>query len=360
MLLHQIALTKLPQIGDITAKKLLFHFGDAEGVFSAKNKELLVAGFSKLVIHSLRNNTALKEAEKEVAFVEKNNITPVFYTDANYPYRLKFCDDGPILMYYRGNANLNYNRILSIVGTRKITDYGKWIGRKIIEELSDYNILIVSGLAYGADTVAHQSALDFGIPTVGITAHGQDMLYPAENRKMAKKMLEHGGVLTEFPSETQPNRENFPKRNRIIAGLSDATLILEAGAKGGALITADIANSYSRDVFAVPGRANDLMSEGCNNLIKYNKAALVTSAKDIVRAMNWEPKELKNKQTTLFQELNDEELLVAKILSDNGECGIDMLVNCVEFSASKMAAILLSLEFKNLVRCLPGKRYTLN
>jgi DNA processing protein len=360
MLLHQIALTKLPQIGDITAKKLLFHFGDAEGVFSAKNKELLAAGFSKLVIHSLRNNTALKEAEKEATFVEKNNIIPVFYTDANYPYRLKFCDDGPILMYYRGNANLNYNRILSIVGTRKITDYGKWIGRKIVEELADYNLLIVSGLAYGADTVAHQTALDFGIPTVGITAHGQDMLYPAENRKMAKKMLEHGGILTEFPSETQPNRENFPKRNRIIAGLSDATLILEAGAKGGALITADIANSYSRDVFAVPGRTNDLMSEGCNNLIKYNKAALITSAKDIVRAMNWEPKELKNKQTTLFQELTDEELLVAKILSDNGECCIDMLVNGVEFSASKMAAILLSLEFKNLVRCLPGKRYTLN
>lgn len=360
MLLHQIALTKLPQIGDITAKKLLFHFGDAKGVFSAKSKELLAAGFSKLVIHSLRNNSALKEAEKEVAFVEKNNITPVFYTDANYPYRLKFCDDGPILMYYRGNANLNYSRILSIVGTRKITDYGKWIGRKMIEELADYNLLIVSGLAYGADTVAHQSALDFGIPTVGITAHGHDMLYPSENRKMAKKMLEQGGILTEFPSETQPNRENFPKRNRIIAGLSDATLILEAGVKGGALITADIANSYSRDVFAVPGRTNDVMSEGCNNLIKYNKAALVTSAQDIVRAMNWEPKATQNKQMTLFQELSEEELQVAKVLSDNGECGIDMLVNHTGFTASKMAAILLNLEFKNLVRCLPGKRYSLN
>ena len=263
-------------------------------------------------------------------------------------------------MYYRGNANLNYSRILSVVGTRKITDYGKWIGRKIVEELTDYNVLIVSGLAYGADTVAHQAALDFGISTVGITAHGHDMLYPAENRKMAKKMLEQGGILTEFPSETQPNRENFPKRNRIIAGLSDATLILEAGVKGGALITADIANSYSRDVFAVPGRTNDIMSEGCNNLIKYNKAALVTSAKDIVRAMNWEPKTIQSKQTSLFQELTEEELTIAKILSDHGDCGIDMLVNLSEFSASKMAAILLSLEFKNLVRCLPGKRYALN
>ena len=360
MLLHQIALTKLPQIGDITAKKLLFYFGDAQAVFSAKSKDLLAAGFSKLVIHSLRHNTALKEAEKEVSFVEKNNITPIFYTDANYPYRLKFCDDGPILMYYRGNANLNYSRILSVVGTRKITDYGKWIGRKIIEELTDYNVLIVSGLAYGADTVAHQAALDFGISTVGITAHGHDTLYPAENRKMAKKMLEQGGILTEFPSETKPNRENFPKRNRIIAGLSDATLILEAGVKGGALITADIANSYSRDVFAVPGRVNDVMSEGCNNLIKYNKAELVTSAKDIVRAMNWDPKTIQNKQISLFQELTEEELAIAKILSDHGDCGIDMLVNLSGFSASKTAAILLSLEFKNLVRCLPGKRYALN
>lgn len=360
MLLHQIALTKVPQIGDVTAKKLLFHFGDAKAVFSAKSKDLLEAGFSKLVIHSLKSNSALKEAEKEVEFVEKNNITPVFYTDANYPYRLKFCDDGPILMYYRGNANLNYTRILSIVGTRKITDYGKWMGRKLVEELSDYNVLIVSGLAYGADTVAHQSALDFGVPTVGITAHGHDRLYPAENRKMAKKMLEIGGILTEFPSGTLPNRENFPKRNRIIAGLADATLIIEAGSKGGALITADIANSYSRDVFAIPGRTNDPMSEGCNNLIKYNKAALITSAKDIVRSMNWEPKTVQNKQTSLFQELTEDELVVAKMLSDHGDCGIDMLINISEYSASKMAAILLSLEFKNLIRCIPGKRYILN
>lgn len=360
MLLYQIALTKLPQIGDITAKKLLFHFGTAQAVFEAKSKDILAAGFTKAVIHSLRNNTALKDAEKEVLFVEKNEITPVFYTEPNYPYRLKFCDDGPILMYYRGNANLNYSRILSIVGTRKITDYGKWIGKKIIEELADYNVLIVSGLAYGADTVAHQTALDVGIPTVGITAHGHDLLYPAENRKMAKKMLEIGGILTEFPSETQPNRENFPKRNRIIAGLADATLVIEAGVKGGALITADIANSYSRDVFAIPGRVNDPMSEGCLNLIKYNKAALISSAKDIVKAMNWEPNKNQVKQTALFQELTEEEMIIAKILSDNGDCSVDMLVNFSNFSASKMANILLNLEFKNLVRCLPGKRYALN
>ncbi len=360
MLLHQIALTKVPQIGDITAKKLLFHFGDAKSVFSAKSKDLLAAGFSKLVIQSIKKSNALKEAESELKFVEKHNITPVFYTEPNYPYRLKFCDDGPILMYYRGNANLNYTRILSIVGTRKITEYGKWIGRKIIEDLANYNILIVSGLAYGADTIAHQAALDNNIPTVGITAHGHDMLYPAENRKMAKSMLELGGILTEFPSETTPNRENFPKRNRIIAGLSDATLILEASAKGGALITADIANSYSRDVFAIPGKVNDPMSEGCNNLIKYNKAALITSAADIVRSMNWEPKSIKNNQISLFQELSDEEMKVAKILSDNGDCGIDMLINNSEVSATKMASILLNLEFKNIIRCMPGKRYALN
>ncbi len=360
MLLYQIALTKLPQIGDITAKKLLFHFGDAQSVFKAKGKDILAAGFSKLVIKSLKSASALKEAELEVAFVEKNNITPVFYTEANYPYRLKFCDDGPILLYYRGSANLNYSRIISIVGTRKITEYGKWMGKKIIEELADSNILIVSGLAYGADTIAHQTALDMGIPTVGITAHGHDTLYPAENRKMAKMMLETGGILTEFTSKTIPNRENFPKRNRIIAGLADATLVIEASSKGGALITADIANSYSRDVFAIPGRTNDPMSEGCNNLIKYNKAALVTSATDIIRAMSWEPKSVKNKQTSLFQELTEQEMIVAKMLSDHGDCGIDLLINTLEMSATKMASVLLNLEFKNIIRCMPGKRYALN
>ena len=360
MLLYQIALTKLPQIGDITAKKLLFHFGDAQSVFKAKSKDILAAGFSKLVIRSLKSASAMKEAELEATFVEKNNITPVFYTEANYPYRLKFCDDGPILMYYRGSANLNYSRIISIVGTRKITEYGKWMGKKIIEELADSNILIVSGLAYGADTIAHQTALDMGIPTVGITAHGHDTLYPAENRKMAKMMLETGGILTEFTSKTIPNRENFPKRNRIIAGLADATLVIEASAKGGALITADIANSYSRDVFAIPGRTNDPMSEGCNNLIKYNKAALVTSAADIIRSMSWEPKSVKNKQTSLFQELTEQEMIVAIMLSDHGDCGIDLLINTLEMSATKMASVLLNLEFKNIIRCMPGKRYALN
>ncbi len=360
MLLYQIALTKLPQIGDITAKKLLFHFGDAQSVFTAKSKDILAAGFSKTVIKSLKTVSALKEAELEVTFIEKNKITPIFYTDANYPYRLKFCDDGPILMYYRGSANLNYNRIISIVGTRKITEYGKWMCKKIIEEMSDFNVLIVSGLAYGADTIAHQTAIDLRIPTVGVTAHGHDTLYPSENRKMAKKMIENGGVLTEFTSGTIPNRENFPKRNRIIAGIADATLVIEASSKGGALITADIANSYSRDVFTIPGRTNDPMSEGCNNLIKYNKAALVTSASDIVKAMGWEQKSLKSKQTSLFQELSEEEMVVAKMLSDHGDCGIDLLVNTLEMSATKMASVLLSLEFKNIIRCMPGKRYALN
>lgn len=360
MLQYQIALTKLPQIGDITAKKLLYFFGDAASIFNAKSKDILAAGFSKTVLHSIKHNTALKESESELLFIEKNNITPIFYTDSDYPYRLKFCDDGPILMYYRGTANLNYNRIISIVGTRKVTEYGKWICKKIIEDLSLYNVLIISGLAYGVDTIAHQAAIDNGIPTVGITAHGHDIIYPAENRRLAKQMLEMGGLLTEFPSETQPNRENFPKRNRIIAGLADATVVIEAGAKGGALITADIANSYSRDVFAVPGKTNDPMSEGCNNLIKYNKAALITCANDLVRAMNWEPKSVKNAQISLFQELSEEEMIVAKAISENGDCGIDMLINTLGMTATKMASVLLNLEFKNIINCMPGKRYTLN
>jgi DNA processing protein len=360
MLQYQIALTKIPQIGDITAKKLLFHFGDAESVFKAKSRDILAAGFSQIVVHNLKHNSALKDSESELLFIEKNKISPIFYTDNEYPYRLKFCDDGPILMYYKGNINLNYTRIISVVGTRKITEYGKWICKKMVEGFANYNVLVVSGLAYGVDTVAHQTAIDNGIPTLGITAHGHDIIYPDQNRRMAQQMLKNGGILTEFPSETQPNRENFPKRNRIIAGLADATLVVEAGSKGGALITADIANSYSRDVFAIPGRVNDPISEGCNSLIKYNKAALVTSAEDVVKAMNWDINANKNKQISLFQELTEEEMIIAKILSDKGACSIDALINLTELNATKMASILLNLEFKNIINCLPGKRYSLN
>ncbi len=360
MLLYQIALTKLPQVGDITAKKLLNEFGDAKAIFSAKSKALTAAGFNKPVVQSLKKNSALAEAEKELKFIEKNKIQTIFYTDNDYPYRLKFCDDSPILLYYRGNINLNYSRIISIVGTRKITDYGKWICRKIIEELANYQVLIVSGLAYGIDTAAHEAALEFNLPTIGVTAHGHDILYPASNKKLAAKMIENGGVLTEFTSGSKPDRENFPKRNRIIAGLSDATLVIEAGSKGGALITADIANSYSRDVFAIPGRVNDLMSEGCNNLIRTNRAMSIQKAEHIVSAMNWDLSKPKNKQTKLFNELSEDEMIIAKLLSEKGDCGIDILINESGLTATKTASALLNLEFMNIINCKPGKRYCIN
>ncbi len=360
MLLYQIALTKLPAVGNVTAKRLLSIFGNAKNIFDAKPKELKELGFNKAVLEALKKNNALKESENELKFIEKNNITTFFYTDSEYPYRLKFCDDGPILIYYKGNVNLNYARIISIVGTRKMTEYGSWICRKIIEELSNFQVLIVSGLAYGVDTAAHEAAIEFKLPTIGITAHGHDTLYPATNRKLAKQMMNNGGILTEFPSNTIPDRENFPRRNRIIAGMSDATLVIEAGSKGGALITADIADSYGRDVFAIPGRVNDMMSVGCNNLIRTNRAISIQNAQQIVNIMNWDAVKEKNRQTELFNELSDDELTVAKILSEKGESGIDFIIENSQLSATNTASALLSLEFKNIVICLPGKRYKLN
>jgi DNA processing protein len=281
--------------------------------------------------------------------------------DDDYPNRLKHCIDGPLMLYSLGNADLNKQKIVAVVGTRRATEYGKEMTNYLIKELADLDVMIVSGLAYGIDSYAHKAALQFNLPTVGVLAHGLDRIYPLANKQLAEKMQSNGGLVTDFVSNTNPDRENFPKRNRIIAGLADAIIVVEAARKGGALITADIANSYNRDVFAVPGKIGDAYSAGCNYYIRTNRAALIESAKDIVYIMGWEEKKEKNKslQKKLFIEFTDDERVIVDMLEKNGDSGIDFLCINSEMSSSKVASALLNLEFNGLVKSLPGKRYQL-
>lgn len=362
MLQHQIAVTLIPGVGDIVGKKLIAYCGGVEAVFKQKKQNLRkIPGIGEKLITSITGNHLLKRAEEELAFIEKYNIKPLFYLDKDYPERLKHCPDSPMMMYYKGNADLNSDKILSIVGTRHATEYGKEMCEKVIEGLSANKVLIVSGLAYGIDTSAHKNALHYGLDTVAVLAHGLDRIYPPLNRPMAEKMIRQGGLLTDFLSNTIPDRENFPKRNRIIAGIADATLVVQSGAQGGALITADIANSYSRDVFAVPGRIGDKYSEGCNQLVKTNKAALIQSADDIIYLMNWESTSgSTGKQKKLFYDPTPDEQVVINILKERGTSSIDLLCQKAAMTISKMAPVLLNLECQGIIRSLPGKMYRLD
>lgn len=361
-LIYEIALTLIPGIGDMQGKKLVAYCGGVEAVFREKKKNLLrIPGVGEVIANAVHRKDIFSRAEKEIGFIRQYQIAPLFYLDKTYPDRLKHCEDGPVMMYFKGKANLSQRRILSVVGTRLPTDYGKAMCEQIIRDLSDQGVLIVSGLAYGVDTTAHRVSLSAGLPTVGVLAHGLDQIYPFNNRSLAEKMLENGGLLTEFLSRTALNRDYFPRRNRIIAGMADATLVIESALKGGALITADIANSYNRDVFAMPGRATDPKSAGCNQLIKTNKAALVNSAADICYMMGWDQSTRQvHIQQKLFTDLNEEEKKIFGILETRKEADIDEIYLNSGTTASKVASILLKLEFEGLIRSLPGKRFKIN
>jgi len=361
MLLFQIAITLIPGIGDITGKKLIAYCGSVEAVFNEKKQHLMkIPGIRDTLASAIINGRsgALKRAEKEIGFIEKYKIGCHFYTEASYPNRLKNCIDSPMMLYHKGNTE---SKIISMVGTRSATDYGKDCCKHIIEGLSSLDVLIVSGLALGIDSCAHKEALKNNLSTLGVLAHGLDRIYPAVNRNLAEKMLEKGGLITDFISDTNPDRENFPKRNRIIAGISDATIIIEAAKKGGALITADIANSYNRDVFAVPGKITDPYSEGCNHFIKTNKAALIQSANDIKYLMGWEIKKQKepNLQRRLFVNLTPDEEAIVRLLENNLQMSVDAICLELQTNTSLVAAALLNLEFEGIVKILPGKIYCL-
>jgi DNA processing protein len=361
-LLYQIALTLLPNIGDVHAKALVNIYGDAESIFKAKLKELeSLEGIGTVRANSIKAFTDFRSSEDEIKFIEQYKIKPLFINDKEYPQRLLNCYDSPALLYYRGNADLNVSKIISVVGTRNFSEYGKTVCEKLVEELQQPDILVVSGLAFGIDTISHKAALKNGHQTIGVLAHGLDRIYPPPNKNLAKQMVEQGGLLTEFISNTNPDKQNFPKRNRIVAGMCDALLVVESGKKGGSLITAELANSYNKDVFAIPGRTNDTKSEGCNYLIKNNKASLVTCANDLLELMNWNEtkKGVHKKQRELFIELTADEKKVIDILQTQDTIQIDQLYFKSALSSSAVAAALLSLEMQGILLSLPGKVFKL-
>lgn len=360
-LLYEIGLTFLPGVGDVLAKNLLQYCGSAEAVFHTKKAVLqkipgIGPATAKLIVEQ---KEVLTRAEQELRFIERYRIQVYTWSDESYPKRLKNCVDAPIVLYYKGERELPLLRMLTIVGTRKMTDYGKQLCSILIEELRSYDVCIVSGLAYGVDICAHRESLRHQMSTIAVLGHGLDRIYPAAHRASAEKMLLNGGLLTEFPSLTQPDRENFPRRNRIVAGISDATVLIEAAENGGAIITAVIANSYNRDVFAFPGRVGDTYSGGCNLLIKSNRAELVTGAADIVQSLGWNdpiasPKEL---QRVLPIGLESFEQELFSLLDNYGPLGMDDILLKTGSSLSTLASTLLTLELKGYVQALPGKTY---
>ena len=358
---HKIALGLIPRIGDINARKLVSHFGNVEAIFHEPYRNLIkIPGIGSGIAKYISNKSYLDVAEKEVEYVTKHNIKTHFYLDNDYPFRLRQCDDSPVVFFFRGKCNLDASKILSVVGTRNATSRGREMCDMIIKGLAigHPDLIIVSGLAYGIDIASHKAALAHNLPTIGVLAHGFKTTYPSVHASTAKTMLDNGGLLTDFLSDALPERNNFLKRNRIIAGLSDATLVVESGIKGGALITADIANSYNRDVFAVPGRPDDQWSAGCNSLIRSNKAFLTECPDDIEYFLNWKPEKSKPVlQRTLFSDLDDTEKIIFEFLSKQGEMTIDTICRSLDIPVYKLSSLLLQMEFKGLLKCSPGNLY---
>jgi DNA processing protein len=366
-LLYQVALTLVPNIGPVQAKLLLQHC-NAEEIFHAKKTFLeKIEGIGKIRAESIAEFDGFDMAEQEIKFMERYKITPLFLTHKDYPKRLLNCCDSPTLLYYKGDADLNAERIVAIIGTRSNTDYGKQLAEKLVKELSGQNVLIVSGLAFGVDAIAHKAAVKNGLPTVGVLAHGLDQVYPPDHASLARDLVKAGGgLLTEFRSGLKPDKHNFPSRNRIVAGMSDVTVVVETGIKGGSMITAELANGYNKDVFAFPGRVNDPKSAGCNYLVKSNKAMILTDAADLVQVMQWDNKArekqhlTKKTQRELFVELLPNERTIVSILAGKDKVHIDDINFQSGLSPSAVAAGILNLELQNLIISLPGKFYQLD
>jgi DNA processing protein len=360
-LLYQIALTMIPEIGAIHAKNLLDKFGLPQDIFKAKKRDLAcMEGIGEIRARSIKGFHDFNAAEKEMNFLKKNSIQPLFILSAEYPKRLLHCNDAPILLYYLGNANLNAPHIISIVGTRNNTDYGKQITEQFINELPTEDLLIISGLALGIDAIAHRASIANQIPTIGVLAHGLDKIYPYQHRSLAKEMVSNGGLLTEFRTKTLPDKFHFPKRNRIVAGLSDVTVVIETALKGGSMITANLAFGYHREIVALPGRTTDKKSVGCLDLIKRQTATPFTGTADFLALMGWgEEKRNAYPQRQLFYEPSDDEAVLLALLKDHTAKTIDELNAKSSLSYSTVASALLNLELNQVVIALPGKMYRL-
>jgi DNA processing protein len=358
---YLISLTQVQHVGSIQARILLQHFGSAEQIFKSSAQDLeKIEGIGRIRAHSIRSFRDFSFAEKEIAFIQRYGIRALSLLDTEYPRRLLTACDAPVLLFYKGNADLNKTRTVSIVGTRRNSEYGKEITEKIIRDLAAYDVLIVSGLAFGIDAIAHKCALKQDLSTVAVLAHGLASLYPPEHGQLSKQMLKQGGLITEYISHIKAEKHHFPIRNRIVAALSDCTIVTETAVKGGSMITADLANGYNREVFAVPGRVSDFKSAGCNWLIRNNQAILLEHVHDLVKAMGWEEKEKpEKKQAELFIALTEPEQRIFDLLKEREQMHIDVINGTSGFPNSVNAGALLGLEMKDLISNMPGKIYKL-
>jgi len=363
--IYQIALSNVEGVGSVFFRQLISYCGSAENVFKAKTDKLLkISGVGRVVIEGLKKKELISDAEKTLKEAEKQGVQLYFSTDKNYPSRLKPLYDAPAVLYFKGTASLDHFRSIGIVGTRQATDYGKKVTESIVEESKNYNPLIVSGLAYGIDITAHKAAIDFGLPTIAVMASGIDVIYPSQHEKYIEQITANGGIISEHPFGKQPIRNMFLSRNRIIAGLCDASIVIESAAKGGSLVTAEFANNYHRQVFAVPGTLANKASEGCNKLIQQNKANIYTKINDLVEALNWDleenPDNIKFKKNDVdLSMFTDEESQVISHLRTHGNLQIDELSWQTQVPLNRLASLLLNLEFQGIIKAMPGKKFGL-
>lgn len=354
---YEIALTQLFGFGPVKTRQLIESVIDLKLIFSLSYTELSKrTGINKSLLQKMEREAALIWAQKVCKDIEKFGINTIFYTDARYPRRLKQCIDAPLLLYSKGDVDLNDSKYVSIVGTRDASEYGKKICNELIESFIGSNIVVVSGLAYGIDIAVHKSCLKHKIPTIGVLAHGLEIIYPSSHQKTANEMLKHGALISEFPPFTNPDRENFPMRNRIVAGMCDATIIVESKSKGGSLITAELANDYNKDVFAYPGSVFDENSEGCNNLIASNKAHLIRNGADFLLKMGWNHKVKTAAQKSIFPQLSDEEKQIIELIQANPSIHIDSIAMALKIPFSKLSVLLFQLEMNGILRPIPGNK----
>lgn len=357
-----LALHFIPGVGDHQLRQLISYCGSAEKVFKTpKGKLLKIPGVGEVTAQAILTSKVFDLAEQELRKAEKEKVRILFYLDKEYPTRLKNIPDAPSLLYCKGAIDFENPKAVAIVGTRKSTQYGKECVEQLISELVPHNALIISGLAYGIDIQAHKQSVKKSLQTIGVMGSGIDIIYPGAHAETARSMQAHGGLVTENIFGTNPDAHNFPMRNRIIAGLCDALVVVEAAEKGGALITAELANSYNKDVFAFPGNVGASHSEGCNNLIKSNKAHLLTSVKDLEYIMNWDvaSKPIQKKEAFSLEGFESDEQLVLKVLLEKNSTLLDEISWKTNLSVSQLASLLLGLEFKGVVQSLPGKQYKL-
>jgi DNA processing protein len=361
--LYLTALAKVPHVGPITGRQLVSYCGSPEAVFKTKKASLAkIPNVGYAIADNITNHSLVEEAAMELEQAYKSGARVVTYLDDDYPSRLKYFEESPLLLYIKGNPELNPQRTVGIIGTRMPTPQGRYITERIVQDLKEYEVTIISGMAHGIDSYAHTAALQEEVPTIGILGHGFHTMYPAAHRALARQMAGKNGLMTEFNYHAKPDRENFPMRNRVIAAFSDALIVIESKEKGGSMITAEFANRFNKDVFAVPGRPYEPTSKGCNMLIKSNKAHLLEDATDLIATLRWEPAHCRSTRLVapeLFQEITEEGKTLLEALKLHSDMGIDELGYMLRMRPSALAALLMDLEFKGIVKPLPGKRYTL-